>query len=202
MPLIETPPDALAEVYARSLFELAEKAGGRDAAEGALSELEAVLEIARSDARFGEFLSSRVLPVSKRAASLEAIFKGRVSDLTLHFLLVLNDKGRLGHLPAIVGALDNLTQEAFGRVEVDVFTAAPLSAEEQAQIKQRLDRALGRDAILHAYTDAGMLGGVKFRVGDRLVDGSLATQLRRLRDRLSAGGAAALRTGGGRFMQD
>lgn len=202
MPLVDHPPDALAAIYAKSLFQLAMDGGGREGAEGSLAELEAILEIARADPRFGEFLSSRVLPVSKRAESIERIFKGRISDLTLRFLQVLNDKGRLGHLHAIVGSFDALAQEAFGRVEVDVFTAAPLNADEMREVKQRLDKALGREAIIHAYTDPAMLGGVKFRVGDRLVDGSLATQLRRLRDKLEAGGSAALRTGSGRFVSE
>jgi phosphoglycerate kinase len=193
MPLTDAQPDALASIYARALYELADAKGGRGEVETTLGELEDLIEAARVDPRFSEFLASRVLPVRKRADSLRAIFHGRVSDLTLHFLLVLNDKERLGHLPAMVAALDRMVQAKFGRVEVDVYTAMPLDATELADIKRRLQSALGREPIVHSYVEASMLGGVKLQVGDHLIDGSLLTQLRRMRDRLSLQGAASLR---------
>src|SRR4051812_21249082 len=130
MPLIESQPDALSQVYARSLFELAEAKGGRPTIESSQAELEDILELARGDARFSEFLASRVLPVGERSASLEKIFSGRISDLVLRFLQVLNEKGRLGHLPAVAAAYDGLVQKNFGRVEVDLYTAAPATREE------------------------------------------------------------------------
>ncbi len=200
MPLIDSPPDALAEIYARSLFELAESQGGSAAVEAAAGELETVLELARSDVRFSEFLASRVLTVVDRAGSLEKIFKGRLGDLALRFLLVLNEKGRLPHLPAIVAALDRLVQAKFGRVEVDVYTAAPLSPEDLRMIKTRLQAAIGREPVLHPYLDESIIGGVRIQIGDRLIDGSIVTALRRMRDRLSEAGAARLRAEADRIL--
>lgn len=202
MPLTDAQPDALAEVYARSLFELAEAKGGRAAIEASLGELEDVLEVARATPEFSEFLASRVLPVAQRSASLEKIFKGRLSDLTLHFLQVLNEKGRLPHLPAIAAAYDGLVQQKFGRVEVDVYTATPISPDELRSIRDRLQKALGREPIIHPYTENGMLGGVKLQIGDRLIDGSLATQLRRLRDQLATNGTAEIRARAERIIDD
>ncbi|MGE4198958.1 MAG: FoF1 ATP synthase subunit delta, partial [Phycisphaerales bacterium] len=131
MPLIEAAPDALARVYARSLFEMARDSGGGQATiESTLGELEDILEVARTNPRFGEFLSSRILPVDKREASLRAILSGRASDLVMRFILTLNRKGRLSRLAPIVAAYDELVQESFGRVEVDVYTASPISPDE------------------------------------------------------------------------
>lgn len=202
MPLIDSPPDALAEIYARSLFEMAEPAGGRELIESIGGQLEDILELARQDARFSEFLASRVLPVAERAKSLDRIFAGRVHDLTLRFLQVLNDKGRLGHLPAIVAAYDRMVQEKFGRVEVDVYTASPVSADELRAIKDRLQAALGREPIVHPYTDNSMIGGIKLQIGDRLIDGSLATRLRKLREQLTTNGAAEIRARAERIIDE
>lgn len=202
MPLSEARPDALAQTYARSLFELAEAKGGQAAIESAMAELEEVLELARADARFSEFLSSLALPVAARGASISRIFKGRISDLTTHFLRVLNDKGRLAHLPAIAAAFDALVQAHFGRVEVDVYTAEPIRADELRAIKDRFQRAIGKEAIIHPYTEGAMLGGVKIRIGDQLIDGSVATQLRRMREQLNTSGAAALRARADRIIDD
>ncbi|MFM9994186.1 MAG: ATP synthase F1 subunit delta [Phycisphaerales bacterium] len=202
MPLIETPPDALADVYAKSLYRLADEAGGHEAVGGALDELEAVMELARGDARFGEFLASRVLSVKDRARSLKAIFDGRIDPRTLRFLQVLNLKGRLSHLPAIVAALDRLVQEKFGRVEVDVTTAAPMSADDLRSITARLQTALGREPVVHPYTDVSMIGGVRIQIGDRLIDASVATGLRRMRDTIADAGAARLRDRAERIIDD
>jgi F-type H+-transporting ATPase subunit delta len=202
MPLSEAQPDALAEVYARSLYELAEAKGGQAMVEGINAELEVVLEVARENARFGEFLASRALPTADRARSLEAIFKGRIGDLTLRFLHILNEKNRLYHLPAIGAAYDAVVQKKFGRVEVDVYTAEPLESDEQRNIKAQLQKALGREPILHAYVEPSMIGGVRLQIGDRLIDASIATQLRRAKDQILTQGGAALRSRADELIDD
>jgi F-type H+-transporting ATPase subunit delta len=193
MPLIELQPDALANVYARSLLELADEAGGQANIESVLGQLEDILDMARTNRSFGEFLASRVLSTANRDASIRKIFTGRCDDLVLRFLLVLNRKGRLGHLVAIVAAFDGLVQARFGRVEVDVFTANPIEFAEIDRVKARLSTILGKEVVVHPYTDESMIGGVKFRIGDRLVDASLASRLRRMRDKLLTSGGAELR---------
>jgi F-type H+-transporting ATPase subunit delta len=185
--------DAISTVYAKSLFDLALKQGGRDAIESTLGELEELLEIARNDRGFREFLSSRVVDANRRGGSLEKILNGRVSDLTRKFVLVLNDKQRLGHLTSIVSAYDQLVQQHFGRVEVDVFTADPMSPDELRAVQARLASSLGKEVIAHPYTDGSMIGGVKFRIGDQLIDASVATKLRKMRDQLATNGNAAIR---------
>lgn len=193
MPLIDATPDAIAQTYAKSLFELAEAEGGQSRAEDVLGELEAVLEVARGDARFSEFLSSRVLPAAKRRASIESIFTDRASPLVLRFLLVLNEKDRLAHLPPITAAYDTIIQDRFGRVEVDVYSAAPLASEELDAVRDRLGSALGKEVIVHPYTDESLIGGIRLQIGDQLIDGSVATRLRRMGERLAADGASRIR---------
>jgi len=192
----KTQPDALSRVYAAALFESAEAAGGQDAIEATLSELEEILELARENPTFGEFLSSQILGAKERSASIGAIFTGRASDHVVRFLQVLNDKGRLGHLGAVVSAFDELVQKRFGRVEVDVFTATPTQEGDLESLKTRLREALGKEPVLHAYTDEAMIGGLKLRIGDELIDASVATQLRKVRGDLRTG-ASDLRSRAG-----
>ena len=202
MPLIESEPDAVAQTYARSLFELAESEGGQERTEDILGELEDILEIARSDASFGEFISSRIVSAEAREGTLRTILAGRASDLTLRFMMVLNRKRRLGALSGVVAAYDAIVQERFGRIEVDVFTPAPADADQLGSIKERLGSLLGKEIVLHPYTDEKMIGGIKLRIGDQLIDGSVETQIRRLRDRFAAGGRDQIRAGAERFLGD
>jgi len=139
---------------------------------------------------------------ASREASLRSIFEGRVSELTLKFLLLLNSKGRLTHLPAIIAAFDQRVQDALGRVEVDVYTAEPMDTEQRDSVGERIASKLGKQIALHTYVEPAMIGGIKIRIGDRLIDDSLATRLRRVRDRVARDGGAALRARAQRVIRD
>lgn len=194
MPLSQAKPDALAAIYAGALLDLAERAGGRDAAEAALGELEDILELARADQRFAEFLSSRILAARRRDPALRAIFEGRASDLMLRFLRLLNAKGRLAHLPAIAAAYDHLVQARHGRVEVDVISAVPLEPHQLDSIRDRVSAMLGgKDIIARPAVDPAILGGLRLRIGDQLIDASVSNHLRRLTAGLRERGRAAVR---------
>jgi F-type H+-transporting ATPase subunit delta len=202
MPLIEAQPTALAKVYAKSLFELAHAQGGQANAESILGELEDIIELARNDRSFNELLASRLIDAQKRDASLERMFSGKVSPLTLNFLRQLNRKGRLANLSQIAVAMDEMVQEQFGRIEVDVFTASPISASELESVRKRLGDSLGKDVIMHPYTDASMLGGIKLRMGDQLIDGSIQAELRKLRENLLTKGSSEVRGRSGDMLGD
>lgn len=193
MPLIEAQPSALAKVYAKSLFELAHQQGGQADTESVLGELEDIVELARSNKAFSELLASRLIDSGKRDASLERMFNGKVSPLTLNFLRQINRKGRLANLGQISVALDTLVQGQFGRIEVDVFTATPIGAGELESVRKQLSDSLGKDVIMHPYTDSSMLGGIKLRMGDQLVDASVQAQLRKMRDNLLDTGSDQVR---------
>jgi F-type H+-transporting ATPase subunit delta len=177
--------DQVATVYARSLFELATAQGGSDMAAAIGEELGEVCEIARSDAKVREFIASPIVDPKRRGESLRRAFEGRVSTVLLNFLLVINRKGRLAELFAIEQAYEGIVAEAFGRVEVDVFTTSGrVDAATATVLQEQLRKALGKEPVIHHYADPRMIGGVKLRIGDQLVDGSVAAQLRRMRQAL------------------
>jgi F-type H+-transporting ATPase subunit delta len=202
MPLHEGQPDAVARLYATSLFEVAEGKGGQAKIEAIGAELGEIVEIARGDARFAEFLSSRILASKDRAASINAILGGKADPMVVNLLLVLNDKGRLGHLAVIALAYDEIVQEKFGRVEVDVFTVTPVDDDQMAALKSRLQARLGKEPVMHGYQDATMVGGLKLRVGDQLFDASIETRLRRMRERLGSSGRAVMKSRTDSIIED
>jgi len=185
--------DALANIYARTLFELATDAGGNEKVTEIADEIEQICDLISSNQELEKFFSSPIIDRTKRNESLSAIFSNRVTDLTLRFLLVLNNKGRLNHLQQIAIAYDQLVQDAMGRVEVDVFTPSPIDADSINTIKAKVQKMLGKEPVLHPYVDPKMLGGVKLRIGDQLIDGSVQTKLRRLSESIQSGGSVAIR---------
>lgn len=193
MPLIDAQPDALAKIYAESLYELAEAEGGRERLEAMAGELDELVELTREMPQLSEFMASRIVSLEKRAKSLEVIFKGRVSELLYRFLQILNRKERLNAFLPMATAFDQMVQEQFGRIEVDIHTRGSVEPGELESFKARLQGALGREPVVHTYTDPTMLGGVKIQIGDRLIDASLSTRLRRMRELLLSEGAGLMR---------
>ena len=98
--------DAVARVYAQSLLELADAAGGDEKIVETGVELNAISEMIRGDAEIAEFLRSPIVDAGKRADALRRIFEGRVSDLVLRYMLVLNGKGRLGEFAAMAAGYE------------------------------------------------------------------------------------------------
>ncbi|MAT81142.1 MAG: ATP synthase F1 subunit delta [Phycisphaerae bacterium] len=195
-----THTDTLARIYARSLFELCEEAGGRDKAMEVADELEQVCELARSDSAFNEFLASPLLEVTARGDSLKAIFENKISDLLLRFLLVLNANDRLGHLEQIEAAMIQIVHEQWGRIEVDVTTAQAMDDTARETITAQLKSALGKDPVIHSHVNEDLIGGITLRIGDQLIDGSVATQLRRLETDLKKSGGHEIRLHPERFL--
>ena len=69
-------------------------------------------------------------------------------------------------------------------MEATVTTAVPVSDEEAAHIADRLGKIVGKRIILDRVVDPSIIGGIVARVGDRLINGSIAGQLAVLRQRL------------------
>ena len=92
-------------MYANSLFELAQEAGGPDKINEIADEFEQILETrpARMPSS-GKLLTSPIVNSTLREKALSGIFRNQITDLMLRFLLVLNHKGRLGHIEAIGSA--------------------------------------------------------------------------------------------------
>ena len=199
---MSTQTDALANVYARSLFELAADAGGTDKVLEIADELEQVCALTASNQEIGLFFSSPIIDKVKRGEALSAIFTNKVTDLTLRFLLVLNNKGRLDHLRQIEVAYAQLVQEALGRVEVNVFTPRAIDDASLKTIKRNVQEMLGKEPVLHTNVDPSMLGGVKLRIGDQLIDGSVATKLRRLSESVQSKGSMAIREQFETYLED
>ena len=195
--------DAVARVYAQSLLELADAAGGDEKIVEIGGELNAITELIREDPELAEFLRSPIVDSEKRAEALRRIFEGRVSDLVLRFMLVLNGKDRLGEFGAMASGYDQLVNERMGRVEVDVMTVdGSLAPDQLAQLGEKIKAKLGQEPVFHQYADDSLIGGLVLRVGDQLIDGSVRGQLRRMREELLAAGSTRVRAGAEDFLAD
>ena len=176
-----TNPTAVA--YARSLLELANE---RNQADEIGQEMAGIRDVLAEQPSFAAYLADPGIGGTERTATLEKVFKGRVSPLVSNFLGVVNNHGRMRMLGPIAQAFVDLLDEQRGNVEVDVTVAQRLSADELEQVRQRVSEALGKNAVVHQYVDEDIIGGLVLRVQDRLIDASVKYQLEAMRERLLA----------------
>ncbi|MHB1156327.1 MAG: ATP synthase F1 subunit delta [Phycisphaerales bacterium] len=184
--------NAVAMIYARSAMELAAQTGEARVDEVG-DELSQIGRLLRDQPDLGRLLLHPTINIDKHQKIIDQIFRGRVTDLTCNLLQVLRKKGRLDQLGAIIASYRNLLKERRGEVDVDVTSAKPLDADTLAAITRQLAASLGSTPVVHARIDEKIIGGLKIRIGDQLLDGSVATQLARIKRQLAGAGRNAAR---------
>ena len=172
---------AVARVYALALLALAEEQSrGEEVGE----ELAALAAVVTSDETSRAFLASPLVSGEERRTALETAFRGRLQDLTVDVLQVMNRKRRLAVVPALALAYRRELDRRRGRVDVDVASAVPLSEALRERLRAALAGVTGREPVLHERVDAELVAGLRLAIGDRKIDGSVAARLRRLDLRL------------------
>lgn len=175
-------PGSLAKRYAKALVEVA---GASGELEEVRQDLRALAGLLRDHRDLRQFVSNP--SVSRRAAAETIQEVGAamgIKPLTATFLRVLLEGGRLAGLDAILRAYELLVDERLGRVKAVVTSAAPLDDGAQDRLRRRLGEVTGKDVYLELRQDPTLLGGVLTQIGSQVFDGSLRTQLARLRDEM------------------
>ncbi|MEM6393174.1 MAG: ATP synthase F1 subunit delta [Planctomycetota bacterium] len=185
MPQAVTQTDSVSRVYAKSLFELADEAGKLDVIAG---QVESLGELLGESPELRNLLENPAVSSQTRADTINRVFGGRADDLLVKFLLVLNAKDRLATLPGITAAFGHLMDERSGRLPVEVTFANPPSDAELGRVRDQVSASTGKQAQLTVQIDPDIIGGVRLRIGDQLIDATVAARLRRLQHQLSTAG--------------
>jgi F-type H+-transporting ATPase subunit delta len=176
--------EAVAKSYAKALFGLARE---RNQVDAVGKELAAIAAVMAEQPAVGEFLSRPwIAPAAKRGAAAELATRLGLSTLARDFLALIAARNRAEYLTAIATAYRALDDEAQGRVRVKLRTVHALTEGEREQLSARLSRRLdGKTLVIEESVDSQLLGGFVAEVGSMILDGSLDTQLERMRERLA-----------------
>jgi F-type H+-transporting ATPase subunit delta len=173
---------SLARRYARALLDVGIDKGTHEKLAQEIDDLAAAYGSARD---LQEALTNPVFPRQQRRAVLESVLaRVGVSTETKNFALLLLDRERVQVLPAIARELRAMVDEKVGRVRATVTSARPLPADHLAQIQTTLEKATGKKVLLDKAEDPSLLGGVVAKLGDTVYDGSVRSQLERMREQI------------------
>jgi F-type H+-transporting ATPase subunit delta len=172
----------LAKRYARALLEVALERKRVDEVE---AELYAVADLYEQARDFRTVVLHPALPMARKRELLGKTLGGKVQDFVLRFLRLLLEKGRLRYIREIAAQYDDLSDELQGLVKARVRAFLPLKPEQRRALEEKLMRFAGRRrVILHEAVDRSLLGGIVVRIGDDVLDGSVAGRLRKMREHL------------------
>lgn len=174
--------DALEALARQSMLAIAERDGVIEEVEDELFRFARVLS-AQPELR--ELLADRKAPVEGRLGLLDRLVSDKVQPVTHHLLRQVVRLPRGRGLDALVDRLAELAAERRGRSVALVTAAAPLTQAQERRLVEDLSRIYGRAIDIQVELDADLLGGLVIRVGDELINGSVAAKLAAARQRLS-----------------
>jgi len=170
--------------YAQAVFSVADKT---DQLSDTIQRLDFLLNIYTSSPEFRLFLQSRRISPAEKMKILKKVFMDILSDLELELLNHLLEEGHIQLLVAVIKKFGFITQSVKTSFKVSISTAEQINPEELLDIVRNIEQKLGKKVDVDTVVDPEILGGVKFRIGNTIVDGSIATRLQKLGNSLYQG---------------
>ena len=173
---------SLARRYAKAVLEIGtenknlEKMG---------ADLRSLSKAMKDSAELQSVLTNPAIRRADRRRVIDGLLSAiGAQPLTKNLVYLLLDSERLSSVPAISREVDAMIEAKSGRVTAEIISARPLEMAQLTEITVALEKLSGKKVTVTKREDETLLGGVVAKLGDRVYDGSLRTQLRNLRDEL------------------
>jgi F-type H+-transporting ATPase subunit delta len=169
----------VASRYAKSLLELAEEKGILEQVHQDMVLFSKTTEESRD---FKLLLRNPIIKHDKKLSILNSIFKGKVTDMTLAFFSIITRKNREAVLDQVALEFEKQYNLKKGIQQVSVVSATPLTGDLRKELSDLVARQTGKTIQLLETIDQNLIGGFVLRVGDNMIDSSVRTTLRRLKN--------------------
>lgn len=167
--------------YATALFRMAVNRQQIDDVAGSIAEIRTVTN---GSPELMAVLHHPRITRARKKQLLQTVFEGKIRQDVTNFLSLVIEKDRAALIPAITEEFARLMDEHRRETDAEAVSAIALTEAQTAALKQRLESSTGYTVRLKTRVDLEIIGGLVVRVGDKLMDGSVRTQLQSLRDQL------------------
>ena len=165
--------------YAQAAFKLALEKGELDSWQASLRKIADIT----TNEQLVALLENPKLSFETKKDLLAGLL-GKINPLALNLAYLLVHKGRLGIAGDIAQQYDRLLDTHYGIEHVAVTTALPLDDEDRERISSRFGEIIGHKVVIDAQVDPSLVGGIKAKIGDTLIDGSVKSKLGALKKSL------------------
>ena len=170
------------EPYAQAYMSLAKE---HNLVDRFSDDVSAILQLLSESEDLRGFVESPMIKPDVKKSVIRQVFGEQLHSYTLNFLLLLVDRGRLLFLSGICRQYQALVRKLKGIALAEVKAAVQLTADQEEQIRQKVQSFTGAQSVdLEVDVDPNLLGGVIIKVGSRVIDASLRGQLRKISNQL------------------
>ncbi len=170
----------LARPYAEAAFKRAKEVGATGVWSDSLAFLSALLQ----DKELRKIVDNPRVSQEQLTALMLDICQDNIHDEAINLLKVLIENGRLKLLPQVAELYEQYKAEDEGYVNVDIYSAYPMTKDEQKKYVKTLEKLLDRKVNATLKTDKNLIGGVLAKAGDKVIDCSISGRLHQLAKRL------------------
>jgi F-type H+-transporting ATPase subunit delta len=161
--------------YATALFELSLETNAVDQVQ---ADLKAFNALVASSPDLQRLVRSPVFSADEQAKALDAVLdKASISGIARNFLRVVAANRRLFAVDQIIRGFNAHVAKHKGEVTAEVTVAEPLNDARMNDIRETLKAVTAKDVTIDVIVDPSIIGGLKVKVGSRMVDASLRTKL-------------------------
>jgi F-type H+-transporting ATPase subunit delta len=168
--------------YALALYTVAEEKGK---VEEYLNDLREIVSLMNNDANFMKLIEQPFVSTSEKKEIFINIFKGKIDEDLLSFLLILIEKDRIRFTEEKLKEMEKIHLERNNTLLVEVKTVIPLNDSERENLRRKLIDIYEKKIIFVEKIDKRIIGGVYIRVGDDVIDGTLKIKLEEMKKIMS-----------------
>ena len=170
--------DTTVEGYARGIYLVARAEGAVDRVEDELYRFARAFE---SNPDLGRQLGDQHIDVATRLGIISDLLQGKAHPQTIAALMYIVQSERARQLPAIADAVVSLAAGSRRSSVAEVRSAIPLDDEQVRRLAASLEQSTGRSVEVKVVIDPDVVGGVVVRMGDTVIDGTVARRLADMR---------------------
>jgi F-type H+-transporting ATPase subunit delta len=167
--------------YAKALFLSAKE---KDMIDTLKTDIELVLDVCKKSVDFILLLESPIVKTSKKTALITSLFKNKIDELTLNFLLLVAKNKREVYIPGICRNFLTLIRKDQNIKSAILTTASEIDTDSTKKIKELLGKELNATIELSTNVNPEIIGGLVLRIEDKQYDASIATQLKKIKQEL------------------
>lgn len=169
---------SVARRYAEAFFSIARE---KESIDKYQQELEMVIKTIKDTENLEEYFGHLLIPVQDKRDIASKIFSGHISSETLNFLMLVLDKRRQNYLAVILDEYKDMADEVKNITKAQLVSAQEVSEAEVQILAEKLSASTGKQVQLEQMVDPSLLGGIKLRIGDQIMDGTIAKKLEMLK---------------------
>ncbi len=174
-------PDKKARQYALAIFNVATKT---DSILAVRDSLLLVTFLLKKDATFRAFFHTTKMTAADKVVVLSQVLPDSCHPLVAEFFAMLSDQKEWKLFAPTLRAFQIIQRSTTEVITVTAFSASEFDAAAVKNIEQELVNKLAKPVDFTTVVDPNLLGGLKLRIGNLFVDGSIQTRLEQLRHNL------------------